>query len=52
MITETTLEVIDVNLYNAVKKPREYIPNFLRVNSASFFSKSAVYIIINNRKNG
>jgi hypothetical protein len=41
MVTETTLEIIDINLYSHVKKSETYIPNFMRVNSATFFSKSA-----------
>lgn len=41
MVTETTLEVIDINLYESVKKEENYIPNFMRVNSATFFSKNA-----------
>ncbi len=41
MVTETTLEVIDINLYKNVKEEAKYIPNFMRVNSASFFSKTA-----------
>ncbi len=40
MVTETTIEVIDVSIYDNVKKEEEYIPNFMRVNSATFFSKS------------
>jgi hypothetical protein len=39
---ETTLEVIDINLYKHVKKPKDYIPNFTRVLSATRFAKSAV----------
>lgn len=41
LVTETTLEVIDINLYDSVKKANKYIPNFMRVNSATFFSMSA-----------
>jgi hypothetical protein len=41
MVTETTLEVIDINLYNSVKEEDKYIPNFMRVNSATFFSSTA-----------
>jgi hypothetical protein len=40
MITETTLEVIDVNDYDKVKKADKYIPNFMRINAATFFSKT------------
>jgi hypothetical protein len=40
LITETTLEVIDIDLYKNVKGPRNYIPNFLRVLSASRFAKN------------
>jgi hypothetical protein len=41
MVTETTLDVIDVSLYDYIKEVNTYIPNFMRVNSATFFSKSA-----------
>lgn len=41
LITETTLEVIDIEQYSKVKKADKYIPNFLRVLSASRFSKNA-----------
>lgn len=41
MITETTLEVIDVNLYKAARNEENYIPNFLRVKAASEYSKTA-----------
>ena len=41
MITETTLDVIDVNAYKNSKDPLRYIPNFMRVNSATMFSGSA-----------
>jgi hypothetical protein len=41
MVTETTLEIVDINLYNYVKKADDYIPNFMRVNSATFFSRTA-----------
>jgi hypothetical protein len=40
MVTETTLEVIDINLYKSVKEEEKYIPNFMRVNSATFFSST------------
>jgi len=39
---ETTLEVIDISLYSKVKQAEDYIPNFLRVMSATRFSKTAV----------
>ena len=41
MVTETTLEIIDINLYSKVKDISTYLPNFMRVNSATFFSKTA-----------
>jgi hypothetical protein len=42
MITETTLEVIDINLYKKyVKKEQEYIPNFMRVLAATRAARSA-----------
>lgn len=41
MVTETTLEVIDVNLYKKAKSSEFYIPNFLRVNSATIYSRSS-----------
>lgn len=41
LITETTLEVIDIEKYKNVKSSENYIPNFLRVLSASRFSKNA-----------
>jgi hypothetical protein len=40
-VSETTLEIIDVNLYDYVKPADSYIPNFMRVNSATYFSKTA-----------
>jgi hypothetical protein len=43
-ITETTLEVIDMNAYKKVKNSNNYIPNFMRINSATFFSQTAVNI--------
>lgn len=49
MVTETTLEVIDVKIYKGnVKEASEYIPNFMRVLAATRFAKTAVnkYIII------
>lgn len=42
MITETTIDVLDINLYSKMKSAEEYIFNFMRVNSASLFSKTAV----------
>jgi hypothetical protein len=47
LVTETTLEVIDINLYSHVKPAEEYIPNFTRVLAATRFSKSAVNIQLN-----
>jgi hypothetical protein len=45
MVTETTLDVIDVSLYNGnVKQSKDYIPNFMRVLAATRFAKSAVII--------
>lgn len=41
MITETTLEVIDIRQYDYVKKEEDYIPNFLRVMAATRLSKTA-----------
>lgn len=41
VITETTLEVVDIRLYDYVKKAENYIPNFLRVMAASRIAKSA-----------
>jgi len=42
VITETTLEVIDINHYKHVKPSNTYIPNYMRVLSASRFAKSAL----------
>jgi len=42
VVTETTLDVIDMSLYDNINKDNRYIPNFMRVNSATYFSKSAV----------
>lgn len=42
LIMETTLEVIDIKLYNSVKSPEQYIPNFMRVMAATRFSKTGV----------
>ena len=45
LITETTLQVIDINLYHKHIKPvEEYIPNFMRVMAASRSAKTAVII--------
>ena len=41
VITETTLEVIDIRKYDYVKKEENYVPNFLRVMAASRLAKSA-----------
>lgn len=38
---ETTLEVIDIRLYENVKDPKDYIPNFVRVLAATRFAKTA-----------
>lgn len=48
MVTETTLEVIDINLYTHVKKPEDYIPNFTRVLAATRFAETAVTIYFFN----
>ena len=40
LITETTLEVINIKMYEHVKSAKDYIPNFLRVLSASRFAKN------------
>jgi len=45
MVTETTLEVIDMNSYKMVKSSRNFIPNFMRINAASLFSNSGVFIL-------
>ena len=42
MVTETTLEVIDMNAYKKVKGSSLFIPNFMRINAATFFSNSGV----------
>jgi len=42
LIMETTLEVIRISLYDAVKPADQYIPNFLRVMAATRFSKTGV----------
>lgn len=42
MVTETTLEVIDMNAYKKVKTSNNFIPNFMRINAASLFSNSGV----------
>ena len=41
LITETTLEVVDIKQYDNVKKEEYYIPNFLRVMAATRVSQSA-----------
>lgn len=41
VVTETTIEVIDINLYSNVKHSDTYLPNYMRVLSATRFSKSA-----------
>jgi hypothetical protein len=40
-VTETTLEVIDMNAYRQVKTASNFIPNFMRINAASFFSNTS-----------
>ncbi len=40
-MTETTLELIDIRAYKHVNPADKYIPNFMRVLSASRFAKSA-----------
>jgi hypothetical protein len=40
LVTETTIPVIDINIYKSMKPADNYIPNFMRVNSAVFFSKT------------
>lgn len=44
-VTETTLEVIDMNAYKKVKSEREFIPNFLRINAATLFSNTGVIVL-------
>jgi len=41
VITETTIEIIDVSQYKNVKNAEEYVPNFMRVLAASRFAKTA-----------
>ncbi len=41
MITEITLNVIDISLFQHVKPKEKYIPNFLRVMAASRLSNTA-----------
>jgi hypothetical protein len=41
VITETTIEIIDVTHYKHVKTSDKFIPNFMRVLVASRFAKSA-----------
>lgn len=41
VVTETTLEIIDIEHYKNVKSPKEYIPNFLRVLYATRFARNA-----------
>jgi len=40
MVTETTLDVIDVSLFENVNSADNYIPNFLRVMSSSMLAKT------------
>jgi hypothetical protein len=42
VVTETTLEVIDIELWKHVKPAKEYIPNFMRVMAATRYARSAV----------
>lgn len=51
LIMETTLEVININLYDSVKPVDQYIPNFMRVLAATRFSKTGVIYNL-FRKNG
>lgn len=44
LIMETTLEIINIKLYDSVKGPDAYIPNFMRVLAATRFSKTGVFI--------
>lgn len=46
LIMETTLEVINIKLYDKVKNPEHYIPNFMRVMAAARFSKTGVFYLI------
>lgn len=41
MVSETTLDIIDMSLYDNIKEVSKYIPNFMRVNLATFFSTTA-----------
>jgi len=41
MVTETTLNVLNLDSYASHRSPNKYIPNFLRVNTATLFSNSA-----------
>jgi hypothetical protein len=40
-VVETTLDVYNLNLYKNAKSSNEYIPNFMRVNTSTMFSKTA-----------
>lgn len=46
LVMETTLEVINIKLYDSVKPADKYIPNFMRVMAATRFSKTGVTILI------
>lgn len=46
IVTETTLDVLDMSLYQNIPAESEYIPNYMRVNSATFFSKSGVFKLL------
>lgn len=41
VVTETTIEVVDINLYASMKTSDTYLPNFLRVLAATRFAKTA-----------
>lgn len=41
VITETTIEVVDINLYSFMKTSKTYLPNYMRVLAASRFAKTA-----------
>ncbi len=41
-VTETTLEIIDMKAYRQVKPANNFVPNFMRINAASFFSNTTV----------
>jgi hypothetical protein len=44
VITETTIDVVDVNVYKQnIKDENNYIPSFMRVMAATRAAKSAVF---------